>query len=684
MLKKFCAVFLSFLIALSAAACSKSDSSSNTESRTAVTTSPANQSEESIDDTESTPEEDAGYKREPITLTDLSHTENGEYSQQSEVYTKPEQSGMFSAASGVYEKEFELTLSGGGEIYYTTDGSDPANSETAVKYTSPIKITDRKNDKNVVSAVDTLLIDAAHNNVNSARDGFVSTVSAPTDDAVDKCTVVRAAVKNANGTFSQTQTETYFVGSMYEHIKGVGESCHAAGNTLAVISISANFDDFFDSAKGIYVKGDIFDSALEEFLKTNTPSSGEDARSLDANYKQRGREWERPVAINFFETDGANTQCVLSQNCGVRVQGNYSRSDLQKGLRLYARKEYGDNNFNYEVFKGLKDDSGETLDKFKTLTLRAGGNCAFTAKFNDTYWQSLSGDLDCDMKASRPCVVYLNGEYWGLYVLEEDYKEDYFEDHHGVNKDDVVLYKGDAEKYSRGYKLDLGGLPEGVTDESYYFSELDSFFKSHKDIADDKAFYDFSQLVDVDSVMDYFAAEIWINNKWDWPGKNWSMWRTVTDDGSEYGDGRWRFAFYDMEFGGVSGSSDARTNTIKDDNYKTYGLLDTGTNNPAVLCFAYLMTNEGWRNEFYNTLRGLSDGAYGYDRAKGQLDWLKDCYSPLFEQFFERYKGTGSANDALYGGYASYQCVADFLKQRSKHIDSMIEWCDKTLDRMYG
>lgn len=152
---------------------------------------------------------------------------------------------------------------------------------------------------------------------------------------------------------------------------------------------------------------------------------------------------------------------ALSQDCGIRIQGNYSRSDLQKGFRLYARKKYGEKKFNYEVFEGLKNASDETIDSFKTLTLRAGGNCAFTAKFNDTYWQSLMTELDGSTKASRPCVVYLNGEYWGLYVLEEDYSDNYFESHYGVNKDDVVVYKGDAETYQSGYKLDEGKLPGG-------------------------------------------------------------------------------------------------------------------------------------------------------------------------------------------------------------------------------
>ena len=126
---------------------------------------------------------------------------------------------------------------------------------------------------------------------------------------------------------------------------------------------------------------------------------------------------------------------VLNQDCGIRIQGNYSRSDLQKGFRLYARKDYGDNKFRYDIWGDeLKDKDGNTIDKFKTFVLRAGGNCAFTSKYNDTYWQTLAAGVDCSTKASRPCVVYLNGEYWGLYVLEEDYSDDYFESHYGVNK----------------------------------------------------------------------------------------------------------------------------------------------------------------------------------------------------------------------------------------------------------
>ncbi len=585
--------------------------------------------------------------------------------------------------SGIYPEQFSLELSGltDGEIYYTLDGSDPTTSDAALLYSEAIEITDRKGDKNIVSAVDPVLIAGSYNAPNKERNDFVCEISAPDDEAVDKCTVIRAAVKGADGSFLGETAATYFIGTPEEHIEGLAESCAAAGHELAVISISMNYDDLFDSEKGIYVKGDIFKEDLETFLQ-DTPRirDGETARSLDANYKQRGREWEREAYMTMFEFSADGAEAVLSQACGIRVQGNYSRSDIQKGLRLYARSEYGDKNFRYEVFGDeCLDEKGEVLDKFKTLVLRAGGNCAFTSKFNDTYWQQLAKDTACDTKRSRPCVVYLNGEYWGLYVLEEDFTDDFLEDHHGVNKDDVVIYKGDAETYEIGYKLDEGEIPAGEGEE-YYFSELIRFFDTHSDLKSDSDYEEFVKLVDPQSVMDYFAVQIWINNKWDWPGKNWSMWRTTaTDPANEYSDGRWRFMIYDVEFGGVSGAGDAGTNTIKEDNYKPNGLLDMDTNNPAVLCFAYLMTNDGFRLEFYDRLSGLSSGIFEKQRALDKLQEFQDIYAPLYDQFFERYPETGDTDNAVNGGYASIRCISDFVSRRENAIEKMIKFCDKVL-----
>ena len=642
--------------------------------------SASEQSAESSVDTVSSAESTAAVQTEQteavVTESAVSETEN--------VITPDPTTIEFSAASGFYAEEFELTItsSENGEIVYTLDGSNPSESETAVTYTEPLKITSAEGRENVVSAVNPILFSANYNEVNDSRDGFVWEKELPTNEDVDKCTIIRAAVKREDGTFGTDNSATYFIGTPEEHIRGIAESCEAAGTSLAVISINMNFDDLFSSDKGIYVKGDIFDKSLEKYLaEGNRLRDTEDARRLDANYKQRGKDWERNASVTMLEVTAEGAETVLNQNCGIRVQGNYSRSDYQKGFRLYARKEYGEKNFDYAVFgEDYLNDNGEVMDKFTHLVLRAGGNCAFTTKFNDTYWQSLVGDTACETKQSRPCVVYLNGEYWGLYVLEEDYSDDFFEDVHGVNKDDVVVYKGDAEAYKRGYTLDEGTIPEGEK-ESYYFKELNNFFKSHSDLKSQEDYDEFVKLVDPESVMDYFAVQCWINNKWDWPGKNWSMWKTINvDESNSYADGRWRFMFYDMEFGGVSGGGDVRTNTIKEDNYQPNGLLDMGTDNPAVLCFAYLMTNEGFRMDFYERLTGLSDGCFEQTAATDRLMEFVDIYSPLYEQFFERYPDISDAEKAVTDGYASAQCILDFVEGRRNHIQPMIDYCEKILN----
>lgn len=588
---------------------------------------------------------------------------------------------VFSHYTGVYGEAFDLMMAASeedAEIYYTLDGSNPLDSVTALKYEESIAVVKRDNDKNVVSAVEPVLIAGSFNYVS--KNDFKCEIKAPKDSAVDKCTVVRAIAKFADGSISREVSATYFIGTMEEHIEGLAESCAAAGIPLSVISISANYDDFFSDKGGIYVKGKMFEGALKQHIAANgSISDGEVARSLDANYKRKGRAWEKEVRVSFMEATAEGLTEVLTQTCGVRIQGNYSRSDLQKGLRLYAREEYGKKNFKYAFFgEDYINTAGETMNKFKTLVLRNGGNCAFTSKYNDTFWQSLVTELDCGTQKSRPCVVYLNGEYWGLYILQEDYTDNHMENLYGVDNNEVVIYKGDAEALELGYKLDEGELPEGE-DETYYFRELLDFFDNHENLAADEDYAEFCRLVDEQSVIDYFAVQCWINNKWDWPGKNWSMWKTISSDGVEdsYGDGRWRFLFYDMEFGGVSGEGDARTNTIKEDNYKPDGLLDFDTDNPAVLCFAYGMTNTGFRNEFNQTLLGLSEGIFEKEAALERLKEYEAVYGPLFEQFYARYPKTGSAENALEGGYASSRCIREFLGKREKYIQNMVDYVIK-------
>ncbi len=495
-----------------------------------------------------------------------------------------------SKESGCYPEAFllKLTCKEARTIYYTTDGSNPAVSSTRKEYTGAISVTDRKDEANVLAAVDPVLFDCAYSSYDQSE------CSAPKDSEVDKATIIRAVGMTESGAYTEVVTNTYFVGAMTEHIQGIEESCKAAGIPLAIMS----------------------------------------------------------------------------------------RSDLQKGFRLYAKKDYGAKNFNYAFFgEDAKDDTGAVLSKFKRLVLRNGGNASFLAKYNDAFWQSLLTELNCDTQASRVCIVYLNGEYWGIYILQEDFNDDYFENVHGVKKEDVIVYKGDAEKYESGYKLDEGTLPGGETDEGYYLKELMDFFSTHSNLEKEEDYQEFAKLVDIDSVRDYFAAQIWVNNKWDWPGKNWTMWKAAqTDASNPYADGKWRLCFYDLDFGGISGGWSAYDNTIQVDNYKEYGLLDMCTENPVVLCYAYLMSNKGFRDSFKQRITELDQGVFGKNAATKVCEKFLDIYKPLYQQYFTRFFGSDHAKyyteGAVSGGYGSYRCIIEFINNRSEYLPEMLKWVD--------
>ncbi|MBP3578016.1 MAG: chitobiase/beta-hexosaminidase C-terminal domain-containing protein, partial [Lachnospiraceae bacterium] len=183
---------------------------------------------------------------------------------------------VFSRYTGVYSNGFGLAMAASdetAEIYYTLDGSNPLTSKTAMKYTGAIPVLKRTGDANVVSAIDPVLLSGSFNYVS--KNVFKCEIEAPSDDAVDKCTVLRAVAKYANGIISDEVSATYFIGTMEEHIKGLAESCEAAGMPLSVISISANYDDLFGENGGIYMKGKIFEGALKQYLVQNgTPEDG--------------------------------------------------------------------------------------------------------------------------------------------------------------------------------------------------------------------------------------------------------------------------------------------------------------------------------------------------------------------------------------------------------------------------
>ena len=145
--------------------------------------------------------------------------------------------------------------------------------------------------------------------------------------------MLRAAVfTNDDQLVSEVFTNSYFIAS-------IGKK-----HELPIISLVVSPDDLFNHEEGLMVPGVHWD---------------EDNPFWTGNYYMRNDDlWEKPVYVSFFEPDGS---VGFKQNAGLRTHGGNSRRLLQKGLKIYARDEYGEDKFDYQLFESRETSSFKRL-----------------------------------------------------------------------------------------------------------------------------------------------------------------------------------------------------------------------------------------------------------------------------------------------------------------------------------
>lgn len=404
----------------------------------------------------------------------------------------------FSRESGFYEEPFELELHApvGTKIYYTLDGSEP--NEEAFLYQEPILIDDATNHENTYS----LRTDVVWNGFsedNKADYGSYDPKYVVPDYLIDKCTVVRASYRDADGNFSKTKTASYFID--FEHKSGYDE--------INILSITTDPLNLFDYETGIYV----FPFGLK----------------VTGNYVEHGIEWEREATIQLFNKE---KKLFLDQDCGIRIQGGMSRGRLPKSLNLYSRKQYSKNGRFYADIFG-------TTYMAETMTLFAGGEDVMS-KCKDMLTSELTLGRNFAVMHYKPCAMFLNGEYWGFYWLTEKYDDVYFKHYYDVDEDNVIMIKSSA-------------LAEGEeSDYTLYMEMMD--YLANTDLSTAENYKYACELIDIQSCIDYYASEIYIGHNSDWPSYNEGVWRARRSGNGEYEDGKWRWLLYDVDsaFGDVS------------------------------------------------------------------------------------------------------------------------------------
>lgn len=505
---------------------------------------------------------------------------------------------VFSATGGFYDEVFALQLSNANpqnHIRYTVNGNRPMAQSTL--YEDYIVL-----DESSYSKSDIYTIQISPDNL----------VYVP--DSIQHCIVIRAAAFDENDScVSAVTTNSYF-------IRALGCDTHG----LPAVSLCADSLDLFDYERGIMVPGVFFDSL-------NPQQSG--------NYYQKGIEWERLVNMEYRDytnNDGIN------QPCGLRAHGNRARRQPQKGLKIYAREEYGKKRFKYSFFEDCPYNS------FKHLVLKSFSTLYPNTSIQDYICGQTALDMGLEAGQSRPVVLFLNGEYWGIYFLQEKMDERFLEDHFNIDIEHCNIvgnWNGLVEH----------GGPINVQGNNVEFAELMDWLDT-TDLSQEQNYQRLGSLIDIDNFMDYIIFETFVANN-DWPSNNMRCWKM---DG-----GRWRWIFFDGDAAFNSYGVDQYGNPIPLDVFgnATYtGSAGWPSSEKATRLFRKSLENEGFVSRFDDKIWEKCREVLNYENMSWYYSHIKELLSPEIETQSFRF------GNPEYFGFWSWACTLtdDFLINREE------------------
>lgn len=485
---------------------------------------------------------------------------------------------VFSLPGGFYPEEItvEITAPEGCRIYYTTDGTKPGE-DNGTLYEGPVEVTNVCGSPNVYSAVSTV----------SAYQNYAPLTT------VDKAVVLQAVAVDADGMESAVTCASYFIA-----MEG-----KAMYRSLPVLSVTTEPAGLFDYFEGIYVAGVDYENAL----------ASNELRSDSANYYRGG---EISAHIEYFETDRYLTY----------------EGDVTLTLRKDGNLDYGQKSFLFTEAEPAIDDTCELYPYFRNGTMMLyGGGTDYAMKSRQCLEEELlRGRAQGFLSEAMPgCMVFVDGEFWGLYLMREAIRPESLAERAGCAVEEIRMVEN---VYPAQIAPEYGELYRLVTEQN---------------AGSEKIYRQILEQMDVDSFLEYYCANLYFGNP-QFDSFSTTVWRQEGEDSV----GKWHWEFTDA-------TDTLGRNSLSNYSVNTYLCPQVSGD----LFFQGLLKNPDFAESFRSRMQAYAE------------EWTREQVEEALTPILEKYRVAVTVTAQRYGvqqteeGYlADGDTILTYFDRRGEYI----------------
>lgn len=314
-------------------------------------------------------------------------------------------------------------------------------------------------------------------------------------------------------------------------------------------------------------------------------------------YSNPSREMERPGSVTLFETDGTG----FSLECGIKLHGATSKmAQSKKSFKLCFRSRY-DGELDYDLFQ-----NGVT--EFSSILLRAAQESTYSTYMRDNIMHQLALQCFPELPAQdyKYSVLYINGQYWGVYNIREAHSAAHYANHYGYDVDTVTQWK---ESWPA----------DGPIAEIYRYA-------LNHNLVNDDYYNEVASRINVDSVIGWAILEAYSGNVDFYPPNMRFYYSTE--------DGQMRYALVDLDLGMFA-----------------YNMFDPVENFGYAYntLFKRLLANKQFQLRMAEQLSAALHGPMADDNVLALIDRLADELRPEMERDRQRWAHGNAKLDTLEG-----------------------------------